>query len=48
MRVFYYQFQGKTYLVCVPGDSMHSANSPIWRGCNACSWLVPGTAGEGR
>lgn len=42
MRVFYYQLDGHTHLVCVRG-AMPGANSPIWRGCNTCCWVVPGT-----
>lgn len=36
MRVFYYQ-----RTVCVRG-AMPGADSPIWRGCNTCCWMVPG------
>lgn len=42
MRVFYYQYEGQTWLVCVPGVTNAGRLSPIWR-CNTCSWLVPGT-----
>jgi hypothetical protein len=42
MRVFYYQYEGRTYTVCV-GALNAGANSPIWQNCNTCSWLVPGT-----
>lgn len=41
LRTLYYQYNGKTYLVCVGGANA-SGKSPIW-GCNSCSWLVPGT-----
>jgi hypothetical protein len=42
MRVFYYQYEGKTYIVCV-GAADAGKLSPIWKNCNTCSWLVPGT-----
>lgn len=42
MRVIYYQYDGRSYLVCVRGAAPTGA-SPIWFGCNACSWMVPGT-----
>jgi hypothetical protein len=38
-RVFYYQHEGKTHLVCVsPANA--GPLSPIWKNCNTCSWLV--------
>jgi hypothetical protein len=42
MRVFYYQYEGRTYLFCVRGADA-SRSSPIWNNPNTCSWLVPGT-----
>lgn len=42
MRVFYYQLDGRTHLVCVRGPNA-SRLSRIWGGCNTCSWIVPGT-----
>ena len=43
MRVFYYQHDGRTRLVCVNGVNATS-KSPIWKNCNTCVWIVPGTA----
>lgn len=42
MRVFYYQLNGETHLVCSRGPNPGRL-SRIWEGCNTCSWIVPGT-----
>jgi hypothetical protein len=44
MYGFYYQWPetGKTYLVVVRGG-YPGRLSPIWKGCNTCVFLAPGT-----
>lgn len=45
MRVFYFQHNGKTHLICVRGSSV-TRKSPIHENCNTCIWIVPGTVTE--
>lgn len=45
MRVFYYQHNGQTYIVCVKGGDARKT-SPIYKNNNTCLWLVPGTNEE--
>ena len=45
MAVFYYQFEGRTYVIC-DGCDYPTIKSPIWRGANTCVWYVPGTMGN--
>jgi hypothetical protein len=41
LYVYYYQYEGETHICCVRG-SLPPSNSPIWKNCNTCAWLVPG------
>lgn len=45
MRVFYFQHAGRTHLICVRGSDVTRA-SPLWKNCNTCVWIVPGTMGD--
>lgn len=41
MNVYYYQYEGKTYLIAARGP-YPGRLSPIWK-CNTSIWLIPGT-----